>query len=433
MQEQLQASFRQAQRQLQQGDAAAALASLAPLLRQLPDEPGILRLAAMAHLASGDLAAARTHFERILQLLPEEAEAHKDLGVLLLDAGVADAAAARFQRALELDAESHLARLHLGRALQRLGRDNEAVLAYFGALHRAQSKGRWLNDETTPPFLRATVQEAMDFVDGGRRRVFEAALAPVVERHGRAALVRVEQALAIYLGEEPATIPDPRQRPKFLYFPGLPSTPFFDRSLFPWVDEFESRTAQIRAELDALMAQERAFEPFLGNTTPEQVADKLAATRDAPPAWDAFFFYRHGQRYEDNCRRCPLTAQVLDGLPLVRIREHAPEICFSMLTPGSHILPHTGVTNTRIVCHLPLIVPEDCAIVVAGETHAWREGRAVMFDDTFEHEAWNRSAKTRVVLLMDLWNPHLTAAERDAITTLVGAVGDFNRSAGVVG
>lgn len=199
------------------------------------------------------------------------------------------------------------------------------------------------------------------------------------------------------------------------------------------MDEFESRTAQIRAELDALMAQERAFEPFLGNTTPEQVADKLAATRDAPPAWDAFFFYRHGQRYEDNCRRCPLTAQVLDGLPLVRIREHAPEICFSMLTPGSHILPHTGVTNTRIVCHLPLIVPEDCAIVVAGETHAWREGRAVMFDDTFEHEAWNRSAKTRVVLLMDLWNPHLTAAERDAITTLVGAVGDFNRSAGVVG
>ena len=77
-------------------------------------------------------------------------------------------------------------------------------------------------------------------------------------------------------------------------------------------------------------------------------------------------------------------------LPLVRIREHAPEVMFSVLTPGTHILPHRGVTNTRVVCHLPLVVPEDCALVVGGEQHEWREGEAVAFDDTYEHEAWNR-------------------------------------------
>ena len=121
----------------------------------------------------------------------------------------------------------------------------------------------------------------------------------------------------------------------------------------------------------------------------------------------------------------------LDALPLVRIRANAPEVMFSVLTPGSHILPHRGVTNTRVVCHLPLVVPEDCALVVGGETHVWREGEAVAFDDTYEHEAWNRGSSTRVVLIIDVWNPHLTAAERDAVAVLVEAMGDFNRAAGI--
>ena len=103
-------------------------------------------------------------------------------------------------------------------------------------------------------------------------------------------------------------------------------------------------------------------------------------------------------------------------------------MCFSLLTPGSHILPHHGVTNTRVVTHLALIVPEDCALVVAGEARAWQEGRCFSFDDTYEHEAWNRSGSLRVVLLMDAWNPYLSEAEREALTVLVGAIGDFNRA-----
>ena len=115
----------------------------------------------------------------------------------------------------------------------------------------------------------------------------------------------------------------------------------------------------------------------------------------------------------------------------MRIREHAPEVCFSVLTPGTHILPHRGVTNTRLVTHLPLIVPENCAIVVGGEKREWREGECFTFDDTFEHEAWNRGASTRVVMLIDCWNPYLTEIERDAVTLLVGAIGDFNHVGGV--
>lgn len=132
-------------------------------------------------------------------------------------------------------------------------------------------------------------------------------------------------------------------------------------------------------------------------------------------------------RNDSNHARCPRTSALLESLPLVRIREHAPEICFSVLAPGTHILSHTGVSNLRVVVHLPLIVPADCAIVVGGETHAWREGEVVVFDDTFVHEAWNRGPSRRVILLMDTWNPHLSEVEREALAELVGAIGDFNR------
>ena len=83
------------------------------------------------------------------------------------------------------------------------------------------------------------------------------------------------------------------------------------------------------------------------------------------------------------------------------------------------------MTNTRLVAHLPLIVPRNCALKVGGKEHTWVEGEVVVFDDTFEHEAWNRSDQTRVVLIFDIWNPFLTEVEQLALTQLIESVGDF--------
>ena len=182
--------------------------------------------------------------------------------------------------------------------------------------------------------------------------------------------------------------------------------------------------------LDAL-AQDQGFEPFLGHFDDPNQVQGLLGGKGAAPAWNAFFFYRHGVRNEANMSRCPRTAAALAAAPLCHVREHAPEVCFSVLTPGSHILPHRGVTNTRVVTHLALVVPSDCALVVSGYVQTWEEGRCFSFDDTFEHEAYNRSAETRVVMLLDAWNPYLTEVERSAVTELIGEIGDFNRAAGV--
>jgi len=330
------------------------------------------------------------------------------------------------ERVLAYRPKAFIGRLYYAHALEIVDRRYEATVNYYRAINDAQRRGRWLSPETTLPTLQELVVYAMKYVDAERRRLFEDALAPL---RARGDFARVDEALSIYLGEKKAEYPDDRQRPKFLYVPHLPTQAYFARALFPWYETLERETETIRGELLALLGDGNNFEPFLTFDSPEQMPQYL---RGEKPNWNAFFFYRHGRRYDDNCARCPKTTAILESLPLVHIAEHAPEICFSVLTPDSHILPHHGSTNARLVTHLPLIVPPDCAIVVGGETHVWEEGRCITFDDTFEHEAWNRSDKTRAVLILDVWNPHLSAIEREALTALIAAIRVFNRDAGVV-
>jgi aspartyl/asparaginyl beta-hydroxylase (cupin superfamily) len=85
------------------------------------------------------------------------------------------------------------------------------------------------------------------------------------------------------------------------------------------------------------------------------------------------------------------------------------------LKAGARIPPHTGVTNTRAIVHLPLVVPSGCRFRVGGETREWKEGQAFVFDDTIEHEAVNDSERDRIILIFDVWNPHLTPREQDLI------------------
>jgi len=318
--------------------------------------------------------------------------------------------------------------LDLAAALEARQEHGRALLAYYRAIIEAQRTRRWLDAGTTAPEFLGRVTHAMRYVKAGRRRTFNAALVPIYERHGREALARFDACLSIQVGERRAEFADPRQKPSMLYFPGLPAAPWHSRADFPWLEALERETPAIREELLAVMPRtDHSERVFVSNE-----AERLGLAGGAgAPSWNGFYFWRHGERREANHALCPRTSAALEALPLVRIRGNAPEVMFSVLTPGTHILPHRGVTNTRVVCHLPLVVPEDCALVVGGESRAWREGETVAFDDTYEHEAWNRGSRTRVVLIFDVWHPNLTAAERDAVAVLAEVMGDFNKAAGI--
>jgi aspartate beta-hydroxylase len=413
---------------LQRGDMALAEQAFSRLLEVQPDDAQALQFLATCQLGRGNTVRAIELLRAAQRSQPQDAAILHQLGSAQMQAGDLQAAADSLRKGLELAPGMFVARLRLGVVLEQQERRHEAMLAYLEAIDAAQAQGRWLSDDTTAPGVRDAVKHATHYIAAGRRELFDAVIEPLRQRYGRSELARVDQCLAIYLHEQHAPLPDPRQRPKFLYFPGLPSRPFYPRERFAEHARLEAAAAVIREELRAVLAGDDLV-PFLGAPSAEAVAAHLlgsSGTHEA--AWDAFFFYRHGVRHDANCARCPHTIGLLESMSLVRIRDHAPETLYSVLRPGTHILPHHGVTNTRLVTHLPLIVPPDCALRVGGETHVWEEGRCVTFDDTFEHEAWNRSAQTRVVLIVDSWNPDLSDVERAAVADLVAAIGDFNRS-----
>jgi aspartyl/asparaginyl beta-hydroxylase (cupin superfamily) len=143
------------------------------------------------------------------------------------------------------------------------------------------------------------------------------------------------------------------------------------------------------------------------------------------PRWSAFHLYEMGARVEANAARCPRTMELLGEVPQPQMKGRMPSAMFSLLKPKTRIPAHTGVTNVRLVTHLPLIVPDGCGFRVGNEVRQWVPGKAWVFDDTIEHEAWNDSDQLRVVLIFDTWHPHLTAAERAMVKAVAEAMEAF--------
>ena len=415
-----------AQTLLQQGRLDDAERAARQSLQAQPRDVASLNVLGLIALRRGQLPRAQQLLESSIDIDPNHAFTRHYLGRVHDAAGNVDGAVAAHAAAIKLAPAMFIIRLHYATALERAGQSEQAAIQYFRASSDAQAQGRWLNAETTAPALRPMVEHAIQMVRATRKQTFANLLEPLRQKYGRDSLARVEQCLRVYFHEQAPVYPDPRQRPTFLYFPDLPPAPYLDRSLFSWIEALEARTGAIRQELLQLLPSEAGRERVF---TTEAVEQQNLRGLKSPPSWNGYYFYRHGERRDDNCTACPATASALGLLPLSHVRDHGPEVLFSVFTAGTHLLPHRGVTNTRLVGHLPLLVPPDCALNVGGEVHEWREGRAVVFDDTYEHEAWNRSDRTRVVLIFDLWNPHLTEAEQAAIEQLVPAMGDFRKAA----
>lgn len=227
---------------------------------------------------------------------------------------------------------------------------------------------------------------------------------------------RFGESLDIVLGRKRIYL----QEPKYYYFPGLPQIQFYDRAGFEWLDEVEYATDDARQELLDVMQEPTAFAPYVQGRANRPHNEQGGMLNN--PAWSAFYLWKNGEPVAENVARCPRTMGALKNAPLAYMPRRSPSILFSLLKPGAHIPPHHGFVNTRLICHLPLITPDKCRFRVGNDVREWKQGRAWAFDDTIEHEAWNDSDQTRVILLFDVWRPELTQEERTLVSSLFEAI-----------
>lgn len=209
-----------------------------------------------------------------------------------------------------------------------------------------------------------------------------------------------------------------RSSPTHFHYPGLVEREFHPRAGFLWLTELEAATDDIRREMQDLMRSERAqMVPYVQYQAHEALAQWRPLNHNLD--WTALHLFRQGQPFPEHVRQCPVTVDVVRRCGQPAIAGASPNVMFSLLAPNTQIPPHVGVNNTRLVCHLPLVVPEGCWFRVGAETRPWREGKAFVFDDTIEHEAENPTDQLRVVLIFDVWHPGLSEVERDAVAAMI--------------
>ncbi len=231
---------------------------------------------------------------------------------------------------------------------------------------------------------------------------------------------RFAEALEISSGRRDVYL----QEPTSFFYPGLPHQQFYDPAAFDWVASLEAAAPAMRAEAEAVLASGEGLAPYVeADYGRPNKGHTLLGSED----WSAFYLWKNGVLDAENAARCPETAAALSFVPLPHIAGRSPMALYSVLRAKTHIPPHNGMLNTRLICHIPLIVPPDCRLRVGNEVREVRFGKAMIFDDSIQHEAWNDSDQTRVILLLEIWRPELDAGERVALTSMFESIDGYGR------
>lgn len=394
-----------------------ALKLVEAALARAPQQPIVLNAAGGHMVRSGDAGRARELYERAIAVDPGSKVLWLNLATACRSLDDKKAEEAALDKALALEPRYVLALLQKADLMERLDKPKTAATIYSAALDCVAS------GTPVPQNIAAALTHAQAVVNanaGTLETFLERELGPVRQQHSGADQQRYDACRDVFLRKRRVYT----HEPKGFLFPYLPAIEFFRREDFPWLDTLEAATEDIAAEALAAFAGDRAgFKPYVDfpATTPMDQWAPLNHSQD----WSIYSLLNDGDSLKEHIEKCPKTAAVLAQLPLCDIPNYAPGAYFSVLKPRTRLPAHTGTTNTRSIVHLPLVIPEGCGFRVGSQVRAWHRGKAWVFDDTVDHEAWNDSDQIRIVLIFDIWNPLLTAAERDLVRAFTVGIGRY--------
>lgn len=369
-----------------------------------------LHQAGLSALREGRTAAAVKNFEQLTQEIPGDSQAWLGLAFARAQGGDNAGVLRAVDEVLRLEPRNLRGLLFKADHLERTGERRQALRFYHAALRVAGT-------DQHPADIMQGLARAQAHSDVMARE-FEDYLMSSLRDKGFSAqgFDRFAESVDIVLGRKERLL----QEPSRYYFPGLPNIAFYEREDFEWVQELEASTAAIREELQGLLQDMSRFAPYLEGSGGPVLNDDSNLD---DMSWSAFYLWRNGKLIEENAALCPQTVSALSKVPMSDIKGQTPSALFSRLAPGTDIPPHHGQFNTRLICHLPIIVPPDCgALQVGNHQRQWEEGKVLVFDDSVLHSAWNHGAEQRVVLLFDIWRPELSTTERHWVSEMLMAV-----------
>lgn len=406
----------EAARALQAGKEQDALRLWARILALDPNHARTLSVIGLHAFRKGDMPSARVAFQRAVDTDGHECQQWVNLALACQGQNDEAGEEQAIKCALTVDPSDLLGLILRAGLLERQGKTHQAATAY-GAVATVAPPMEQLNPELRPAVSHALAyqqkyqQDCAAFMDQF--------LDPHYKNLPGERLGRFRDSLDIMVGRKKRY----ESQSMMHHYPGLPAIEFFPREEFPWLDGFEAATNEIRDEFLAVLKSDAGFTPYI--TYANDMPLNQWAELNHSPNWSAFHLLKSGEPVQENAAQCPQTMQLLASAPQPDQPSRTPTAMFSLLKPKTHIPPHTGVSNVRLVTHLPLIVPEGCGFRVGNETREWVPGRAWVFDDTIEHEAWNDSDELRVVLIFDIWHPHLTPPERAMLTAMAAGMNAF--------
>ncbi len=384
---------------------------------EAPQHPLVLNEHARRMLAAGNMTGARELLEQAVKSAPAVASLWINLAASLRGLNCAAEEMAALEKALAIEPRNLRALLQKASLQELQDRPRTAAATYRIALQLIPPAVE------PPPAMRPVLLHARESVEANNRALetfLEERLKSLRDHYNREQLGRFDRCLATLLQKERIY----RQQPSFMYFPQLPAIEFYERSDFPWLDSIEAATDDIRAELINVLADGPAtLQPYVDirEGAPVDQWRELNHSR----RWGVYFLWREGVAIAEHLARCPRTVEALAAWPRWEVPAYGPSAVFSIVDAKTRIPPHTGVHNTRLTVHLPLIIPPGCGFRVGGERREWIPGKAFVFDDSIEHEVWNDSDVPRAVLIFDIWSPFLTPAERELVSRVTTAVGEY--------
>ncbi|MCZ6715455.1 MAG: aspartyl/asparaginyl beta-hydroxylase domain-containing protein [Gammaproteobacteria bacterium] len=417
--ESVQEAFEAAEKDLREGRQQPAERRLQELAAmQPPFAPACFRLAMLA-FRRGDNNSSLNLLDTATAAEPEVAAYRYRLAFVQQHLGMNEEAADNFVHTARLDPENVSAMLKAGMLLTAIGQTEAGAEILQRAVLTEPALDQAPNNPKMTPAARQEIATALQTLNKHYKRMNQQILDELASKYPAKERDRFERAMRILYREEKAEYNHPMQRPEFLLIPGMRAQPWLDKEQFDWIPRVEAAYDDIRRELDSLLEEQAEFSPYIVANEEGTDHSKTRSGTDfsslvGSQSWTSFHMVKKGV-ISENYNRCPKTMDVMESLPYPEAEDYMPEIFFSRLQPDGHIIPHYGQMNFRLTVHLGLIIPDGCGIRVGEETRHWEAGKVFAFDDSFEHEAWNRGDSERIVLIFEAWHPDIRQAEIDGL------------------